>query len=247
MKTYCFIILLFLSFNLHSEESALSMVKKSEAHIKGESFSGESTMTVYKDSSTRTLTMKVWTKGQDNALVKISSPAKEKGVGNLRLSLNFWQYLPNINKIIKIPPSLMLQSWMGSDFTNDDLVRGSSLSRDYDHKFLAKEMIGETDSVKILCTPKPNAPVVWGKIELWLRKIDSSPIQQFFYSENGELLKKMSGEKFETFGKHTIPTKVTMSDARNDKHKTLIEYNSSTIKFDELLSDDVFTQNNLKK
>lgn len=204
-------------------------------------------MTVYKGDETRTLSMKVWTLGKDKALVKITSPAKEKGVGNLRLELNFWQYLPNVNRVIKVPPSMMLQSWMGSDFTNDDLVRGSSLTRDYEHKIVSKEKIGGVDAIKIECKPKADAPVVWGKVELWVRKADAAPLQQYFYSESGELLKKMLGENLKTFGQYTIPTKLTMMDAKKKGNKTVVEYEASTVKFDSKISDDIFSQNNLKK
>lgn len=230
-----------------ADEIATKMVRKSEMHTRGKSFKGNSTMTVYKGDESRSLSMKVWTWGQDKALVKITGPAKDRGVGNLRLELNFWQYLPNVNRIIKIPPSMMLQSWMGSDFTNDDLVRGSSLTRDYDHQIVANEKLKGIDSVKILCKPKPNAPVVWGKVELWLRKADSVPLQEYFYSESGELLKKMVGENIKTFGSHTIPTKLTMTDAKKGINKTVVEYEASSVKFDVKIPDSIFSQNNLKK
>lgn len=239
-------ILLFCA-HVHAEDTASQLVEKSETHTRGKSFRGKAVMTVYKGDDTRTLSMNIWTSGQDKALIKITEPAKDKGVGNLRLGLEFWQYLPNANRIVKIPPSMMLQSWMGSDFTNDDLVKSSSLVRDYTHKTLANEKLGKTDTVKILCTPKPEAPVVWGKVELWVRKGDAVPVQQYFYSESGELIKKMTGEKIKKFGTHIIPTKLTMIDVKSGTNKTVVEYDAKTIKFDTKIPSALFTQNNLKK
>lgn len=247
MKYFFATVALLMAINVQAEDSASQMVHKSEQHTRGKSFMGNSKMTVHKGSESRSLGMKIWTMGQDKALVKITQPAKEKGVGNLRLELNFWQYLPNVNRIIKIPPSLMLQSWMGSDFTNDDLVRGSSLYRDYTHKIVGKEKLNGMDAVKILCTPKPKAPVVWGKVELWVRAKDSVPLQEYFYSESGELLKKLVGEDVQTFGAHTIPTKLTMEDVKKAGNKTVVEYEASSVKVDVKIDDSIFTQNNLKK
>ena len=115
-------------------DNATELVKKSEEHTQGKSFQGKMTMLVGHSGSKREMKMRVWQFGHEKALVKILEPQKDRGTGNLRLNFELWQYLPNVNRVIRIPSSMMLQSWMGSDFTNDDLVKASSLSKDYTHK-----------------------------------------------------------------------------------------------------------------
>lgn len=227
-----------------SEKEAYSLIEKSENHIRGKSFRGKMTMTVENNGQVRTLVLKNWSIGKEKAFVKILSPAKDRDTGNLRIDMNLWQYLPNIERVIKIPPSLMLQSWMGSDFTNDDLVKTSSLTRDYTHKILSREPYDGHKSVKIECIPKPNAPIVWGKVIAWVREGDGVPLKQEFYSEKGELLKSMEGRDVKTFGQRTIPTTLIMRNLKKENSKTTLKYNE--VSFDENIPANIFTQENLR-
>lgn len=231
--------------HLSSEEAASAIVEKAENQVRGKSFRGKFTMTVEKDGQTRTLTLRSWSVGREKAFVKVLSPTKDRDTGNLRIDLNLWQYLPNIERVIKIPPSAMLQSWMGSDFTNDDLVKTSSLARDYTHKFLGREKYQGMDAVKIECTPKPNAPIVWGKVIEWVRWGDAVPLKQEFYSENGELLKVMEGSDIKSYGKRTIPTTLVMKNLKKKDSRTILKYED--VVFDEAIPDSIFTQENLRK
>ncbi|MGK5090119.1 outer membrane lipoprotein-sorting protein [Bdellovibrionota bacterium FG-2] len=224
------------------------LVAKSEVQTRGKTFQGEVTMQVERGDAKRTMVMNIMSVGREKAYVKIRKPSKDRDSGNLRLDLNLWQYLANIERVIKIPPSMMLQSWMGSDFTNDDLVKSSSLSADYTHKILAREPRSGFSAVKIECIPKPDAPVVWGKIILWVRDKDAVPLAQEFYAEGGELLKQMEGQEIKTFGTHTIPTTLVMKNLKNPSSKdskTTMHYDK--VVFDEPLKDSVFTQENLRK
>lgn len=224
---------------------ATDLIARSEMHTRGKSFQADATMTVDNAGSTRTMVMRIASVGNQKALVKIMKPVKDRDTGNLRIDLNLWQYLANIERIVKIPPSLMLQSWMGSDFTNDDLVKTSSLARDYEHKLEKHEKIGGLDAAKVICTPRPTAPVVWGKVISWVRAADAVPLKQEFYSENGELLKIMEGSEIKTFGTHTIPTTLTMRNLKKEGSKTTLRYEH--VRFDEPIDDKVFTQENLRK
>lgn len=221
------------------------LIEKSENHIRGKSFRGKMTMTVENAGQKRTLVLRTWSIGREKAFVKVLSPAKDRDTGNLRIDLNLWQYLPNVERVIKIPPSLMLQSWMGSDFTNDDLVKTSSLTRDYTHKTLGHEKYGGFDAVKIQCTPKPDAPIVWGKVIAWVRAGDGVPLKQEFYSENGELLKAMEGKNVKTFGTRTIPTTLIMRNMKRKDSRTTLSYDE--VAFDEAIPDSIFTQENLRR
>jgi hypothetical protein len=177
--------------------------------------------------------------------VKVTKPPKDRNTGNLRLGLKLWQFLPNVDRLITIPPSMMLQSWMGSDFTNDDLVKSSSLSKDYTHKLLGGESFNGENAYKILCTPKPTAPVVWGKIIEWLRYPDAVPLKREFYSERGDLLKTMTGTDVKTFGKHTVPTTLTMVNHKKNGAKTVLHYDKIT--YDEPVDAAIFRQEFLRK
>lgn len=232
------------SFSLASNE-ATELIAKSEMHIRGKSFQAEMQMVVENNSGTRALNMQIWTQGREKALVKVLKPTKDRNTGNLRIGLDLWQYLPNIERIVKIPPSMMLQSWMGSDFTNDDLVKSSSLERDYDHQIESKEMIQGEKAVKIRCLPKPTAPVVWGKVIAWVRAGDGVPLKQEYYSEDGELLKVMEGTQIKSFGSHTIPTHLLMMNLKKKDSRTTLIYDR--VIYDETISDKVFTQENLRK
>lgn len=220
-----------------------ALIKRAEDQILGKTFRGKLHMKIERPDSVREMEIASWTEGRDKALVKILEPAKDQGVGNLRLGLDLWQYLPKVERLIKVPPSLMLQSWMGSDFTNDDLVRTSSTYRDYTHKFEGFETINGVKSAKIVCTPKPNAPVVWGKLELWIEPARAITMQQDYYSEGGELLKRMTGSKVKKFGTHTIASRMEMKTVKKNT-TTVIDYVEAV--FDEKIDDSVFNQNFLK-
>jgi len=140
----------FFAINAQSQTlSAKEIVKKADDKMRGLTSQGEMTMTIMRPSWSRTVTMKSWQKGSDYALVLITSPAKDKGQVFLKIKTEMWNWVPSIEKMIKIPPSMMMQSWMGSDFTNDDLVRESSLVKDYTHKLLGKEVVREKMCYKI--------------------------------------------------------------------------------------------------
>lgn len=226
-------------------DNASQLIERSETHTRGKSFQASVAMTVFEDKGERTLAFKTWTQGKDKSVIKILQPAKDRGIGNLRLEFNLWQYLPNVERIVKIPPSMMLQSWMGSDFTNDDLVKTSSLSRDYTHAIEKKEKLGDIPAIKIICTAKPDAPVTWGKVIVWLRDPDAVPLKQESYSEDGELIKVMEGSEIKTFGSHIIPTKLTMRTVKKANAKTEMTYKD--VVFDDKIDASIFTQEFIRR
>jgi len=228
-----------------SADSLRKLVETAENQIRGKTFQADVEMKVEHDGSVRTLGLKIWTEGRDKATVKVTAPKKERGSGNLRMKLDLWQYSPNTDMIIKIPPSLMLQSWMGSDFTNDDLVRTSSLANDYTHSSLGKDAIFGRPALKVNCVPKPEAVATWGKVILWIDEKETVPVKQEFYSENGELLKVLEGRELKTFGSHTIPTIVTMTSVRKKNAKTTMIY--SAVVFDATVAANIFTQTFLRR
>lgn len=227
--------------------SATERIQAAEKNIEGRSFQALASMTVNKGDEQRHMKMRLWWQERKYALVKILEPAKDRDTGNLRIGMDLWQYLPKVNRIIRIPSSMMLQSWMGSDFSNDDLVRGGSLASDYTHKSEGPEKIGGEATEKITCTPKPTAPIVWGKVVVWVRASDNAPVKQEYYTEHGDLVRVMTGENIQSFGAHHVPTKVTMRNMKKENSSTVITYDVSTIKFDQDLPASLFTQENLRK
>jgi outer membrane lipoprotein-sorting protein len=241
------ITLLFMYFisSQAGAKTASERVSHSENQTQGLSMRAVVAMTVDHDKAKRDLKFRIWQIGHDKALVKIELPAKDKNTGTLRQKFDLWQFLPKINQVVRIPSSMMLQSWMGSDFTNDDLVKASSQTRDYTHSAEGEDKINGENVIKIICVPKPDAPVVWGKIRLWLRAKDDVPLRQEFYNEHGELLKSLEGSEIKTVGKHTLPTRLVMKTLSKADHSTTMEF--SDIKFDEKLEDSIFSQENLRK
>jgi len=228
-----------------SDPKATALVLKSEQNTMGDSLQATVTMNIQRGSTQRDLKFKISQFKREKALVKVLEPRKDRDTGSLRLGLGLWSYLPNINRVVRIPPSMMLQSWMGSDFTNDDLVKTSSLSRDYTHHIEGTDKVDGQAVTKIACDPKPDAPVVWGKVRLWVRTADGVPLRQEFFSEHGELLKVMNGTVIKTVGKHTLPTTLTMTVPKKPGDQTSMHFDG--IIFDASIEDSVFSQENLRR
>jgi outer membrane lipoprotein-sorting protein len=225
--------------------NATALIQKAENQSRGNDFKSKMVIKVMRGDDIRTMEVRIWTLTTELAILKILNPVKDRFGGNLRENSSLWQYLPNVDRIIRIPASLMGQPWMGSDFTNDDVVRASSWSRDYTHEIIGEETINSVKTVKVECTPKKNAPVVWGKIIIYLRKADSVLVKQEFFNERLELVKYTVGSNFKTAGTHTIPSLLTMYTTKYPDHRTILEYKDFA--FDSGIPKSTFTQEYLKK
>jgi hypothetical protein len=179
------------------------------------------------------------------SFIRVLAPAKEAGIGSLRIGSEMWNYLPNIERTIKIPPSMMLQPWMGSDFTNDDLVKQSSAVDDYTHRVLRTEVLNGAASYVIESIPKPDAAVVWGKILYWIRQADTIPLKQYYYNERNELVRVLTFSDVGPMGGRTIPTKWEMRPVNDPGHATVIVVKAA--RYDQPIDDERFTQRNLQK
>lgn len=228
-----------------SDPKALELIRKLEKNSRGETFSGDMSMTVSHGDNVRKLGVRVWSRGQERVLLRILEPARDKGTGNLRIKADLWQYLPRVEKTIKIPSSLLFQSWMGSDFSNDDLVKSTNIEKDYDHRYIGEEKVGDIQAVRIESTPKADSKIVWGKVTFWVTPKVGALVGQDFYTEQGKLVKELRGYDHKTFGKYTIPTRLTMRDVTKEKSTTEIIYGK--VEFDKVLSDNVFTLKELEK
>ena len=189
--------------------------------------------------------MKIWSKGIDYYMILITAPAREKGQVFLKRENEMWNWVPSINKIIKIPPSMMAQSWMGSDFTNDDLLKESSIVIDYDHKIIGNDTIEGFDCYKIELIPKPEAAIVWGKVILWISKENSYQLKAEYYDEIETLINTQYGTEIEKVGNRNLPTKLTMIPADKEGNQTILKL--IDMEFDKIIPTSFFSQQNMKK
>jgi len=246
MKHVLHIFVFFLFFcNLTSAQTADEIIKKSENLIKGSSSHGTFQMKVITPDYTRTLKMESWWIGNEKALIVIKSPKKEAGNKTLKIKNEMWNYLRNTETTIKVPPSMMLQSWNGSDFTNDDLVRESNLNDDYNSKILAEETMGGDVYWKIELNPKPEAVVVWGKLYYWVGKKDYLPAIIQYFDEKGNLVREMHFSDLKKFGKRKIPSSWTMYKKTEEGYYTAFKILSA--EFDIEIDEKVFSFEELEK
>jgi outer membrane lipoprotein-sorting protein len=227
------------------EPEALSIARKCDAALKGKTQHGGASMTVRTPEWQRTLEMTFWYDYPDKTFIRITAPAKDAGTGTLRLGSNMWTYLPSVERVIKIPPSLMLQAWMGSDFTNDDLVKESSLVTDYTHRIEGETTEDGDPCYRLIATPKPNAAVVWGKLIVLVRKADYLPRREEFYNEQGKLEKTLYFGDIRRVGSRNYPMRWRMVSHNKPGHETTLVF--SRLEFDRPVPANVFTRQNLER
>jgi outer membrane lipoprotein-sorting protein len=181
----------------------------------------EITMKIQTPDWERELKIKSWAEGMDKTLMRILAPAKDRGVATLRVGKEMWNYFPKINKVMKIPPSMMMGSWMGSDFTNDDLVRQTSLEEEYD-----SSLVTEGENYILTLVPKKNTATVWGKIVSRVRKSDLLPVDQTFFDEKGEKVRIMEFSDVKDFGKIKLPSTMKLTPLKKPGNSTTVRYDS---------------------
>jgi outer membrane lipoprotein-sorting protein len=190
----------------------------------------------------RTLRMDIWTEGTSKTFIRILSPPKEEGVATLRLGSEMWNYLPKANKVIKIPPSMMMSSWMGSDFTNDDLVKEYTLLDDYNYEFCLPQD-AQPDMLYIELKPKEGLPIVWGKIIAAVKKENYTPVWDRYYDEKNRLMRIIDFKEVKRFGDRLIPSVIEILPQSKEGHKTVLRYLQA--EFDIRLPDEIFSLRNL--
>lgn len=240
-----YMILIFLFSALLYAESAKDVVAKADELIKAKSSYSEMKMSVIKPDWSREIGMKTWSLEPEFALVLITAPAKDKGTVTLKREKEVWNWIPSVHRVIKIPPSMMMQSWMGSDFTNDDLVKQSSIVKDYEHSFAGEEEVDGYLCHKIQMIPKPEAGVVWGKVIMWVSKQGYLQLRADYFDEDEYLVKSMIGSKIKKMGGRTIPTHWEMIPVDKPGQKTVMEYIS--IEFNIDINESFFSQQNMKR
>lgn len=218
---------------------AAAIVEAAHAYMRGAASIAVVDMTIHRPDWERTVTIKAWTKGRDESIFVILAPPKDQGNGTLKKGVEMWMYNPKVDRTIKIPPSMMAQSWMGSDFSNNDLAKSSSLLDDYVHQVVGTETDGGQPVYLIQSVPKPGAPVIWGMQRLKIRA-DHIVIEEAFYDEDRQLVKSLRCSDIRLLGGKLFPQVWTMSKADEPGFYTRLEYKS--LDFPADLPDQYFTQ-----
>ena len=227
------------------------LARRAEDHMRSDRtfFRGRMTVVSPRLSRPRVVAFHSWedTPGK-RSLIRIDRPPKDEGTGFLKLHPNLWMYVPRVERTVRIPPSMMLQSWMGSDFTNDDLVRESSEIEDYEHTLLGIDPGSgavEGRAYVVEYKPKETAAVVWGRIVAWLDIETGAPMRQDFFDEEGERLRVMRFSDYRTIGERHVPHLWTMTPLDKEGHETRVAVEE--IQFDLELDERIFTTRNLKR
>jgi len=224
--------------------TARDIVDHVDRLLRGESSVGRLVMEIETANWSRHLELEVWSRGRKHALIRVLSPRSEAGTATLMVEEQVWNYLPRADRTIKIPPSLMVGSWMGSHFTNDDLVKESQLIDDYDIEIAFE---GDRDGVEVWefeLIPKPEVAVVWSRLEYQVRKGDMMPTWARYYDEDGAVARSLQFSDFEVMGGRLVPSVMQILPADKPEESTVVRYES--IEFDIGLSTDFFSLRNLR-
>jgi len=236
----------FISLNLSSQSlTPIEIIRKADEKFNGEK-SGYSvmTMTIVRPSWQRTVGFKSWSLGDDYSLTFITDPAREKGQSFLKRKNEMWSFNPAISRLIKLPPSMMSQGWMGSDYTNDDILRESSVVNDYTHSMEGDEEIDGRLCHKITLMAKEDADILWGRQVWWVDKKEFIVLRAELYDEDGYLVRTERGTDLKTMDGRFIPSTIELVPAEVDGHKTVLKI--MEMKFNISLEESFFSQQNMK-
>ncbi len=226
-------------------QTAADIIEQMEQAMRGESSEAEMTMKIERPRYTREISMKAWVLGEDYSLILVTAPARDQGTTYLKRHNEIWNYVPNIDRTIKMPPSMMSQSWMGSDFTNDDLVRESSTIEDYEHQILREEEYNGREAWVLELIPKPESSIVWGKVLIWVDKEHYIMLREENYDQRDELANTIEFLNIGEMGDRVFPSKMILIPADKPEQRTILEYKS--LEFDVDLGESFFTQQNMRR
>jgi outer membrane lipoprotein-sorting protein len=227
-------------------QDAKEIVRQAEEKWQGEKTNySEMTMTIVRPKYQRSVEFKSWSERDKSSMTLITAPAKEKGQTFLKSGNNMWSWNPSIQRLIKMPPSMLSQGWMGSDFSNDDVLKESSLVKDFTHKLMGKEIINTTSCYKIELRPLANANVVWGKIMIWISEKEFLELKVEYYDSDNILVKTHLASKIQSFDGRQLPSVLEIIPADEPGNKTIVTIKS--MKFNISMAADFFSQQNMKK
>lgn len=224
-------------------EFARAVLARYDDLYRGAQSHGVMEMEVKTAHYTRSMSIESWSKGKDYSLVRILEPKKDRGTATLKNQHDLFAYLNNTGRTVKISGAMMGGSWMGSHFTNDDLVRESRYSDDYDVKQLANDAHDGVPVYRFELTPRPGKPIVWGKVQVLVRVSDELPVETTFFDEDGKAVRVLDQGEYKTLGGRTMPTVMTMRPLDKPGEYTRVTWKE--LRFDVPLGDDFFSLRNL--
>ena len=251
MKHLSFILTIFFFAILNhttmqsQELTAVEIIKKADEKVRGKTNHTVMEMQIVRPTWSRTISMKSWSNGLDYSMTYIMTPAKDKGQVFMKRETEMWNWMPSIGRMIKIPASMMSQGWMGSDYTNDDILKESSIVRDYNHSIEKEEVVEGMNCYKIKMIPMEEAAVIWEKVYKWITKDEFIQIKSEYYDEDGDLVKSDFGYEFKEMGGRLIPSRVEIVPAGEEGKKTVILMKE--VEFDIELPTTFFSQQNMKR
>lgn len=225
--------------------TAEEIIKRADEKVRGKTNRSQMRMEIIRPTWTRELSFKGWGRGLDYSMTYITSPAREKGQVFMKRKTEMWNWMPSISRMIKIPASMMSQGWMGSDYTNDDILKESSMVVDYNHSLVSEETVEGFECYKIQMDPKEEAAVIWGKVYKWITKDEFIQIKSEYYDEDEELVKSDFGYDFKIMDGRLIPTRIEIVPADEEGKKTVVYI--TEIEFDIDLPETFFSQQNMKR
>ncbi|MCB9497710.1 MAG: outer membrane lipoprotein-sorting protein [Fibrobacteria bacterium] len=236
---------LFLSGAAAWADDATGWVRQSDQHARGRTSHTVVSIQVVRPDWKREMSVESWGQGSENALTLVTAPAKDKGSAFLKRGREVWSWLPKVERVVKLPPSMMSQSWMGTDMTNDDFVKESSVVDDYDHAFVGVDTLLGLPCHVVELVPKPGAPVVWGKIRMSIDDKDRMQLLVEFFDEDGLLVNTLRATEVGMLGGRRLPTRLEMLPHDKPGQKTGIHYLSA--EFDKPIDDRVFSVRHLSE
>ena len=246
LKSGLLIVMILFGLTSAFGQDAKEIIRKADEKWNGEKSSqGTMTMTIVRPTWERTIQFKIWTLEKDYSMTLITAPAKEKGQAFLKRETEMWNWMPSINRMIKLPPSMMASGWMGSDYTNDDILKESSIVVDFTHKIIGSETIDGWDCWKIEMYPNEDAAVVWGKIIKWISKNEYLMMKSEYYDEDEFLVKTELGTEIKTMDGRKIPSRLEIIPADKDNQKTVVIIDD--MKFNVAIQNSFFSQQNMKR
>ena len=229
-----------------AQVDAHEIIDRVDRLLRGDSSRGVATMEVVTEHWERRMTMEIWSLGTDYSLIRLRAPQREAGTATLKADADIWNYLPKVDRTIKVPASMMGGAWMGSHFTNDDLVKESRLVEDYDIELAFEGDDPDGGAVwEFRLTPKPDAAVVWGRIDYRIRQSDDMPLWAKFYDEDGELMRTMEHGEYAEFGDRVVPGVMNVYPADKPDERTTIRYEE--LEFDVDLEPSFFSLRSLQR
>ena len=230
---------------LAQDARALEIIRAMEDLTRGTTHIGSYSLIIIRPEWERTMEFETWSEGTHRSFIRITAPPKERGVSFLKIGGEMWQYVPRISRVIKIPPSMMMQSWMGSGFTNDDLVRESSMVTDYTHTLAGTVDTLGTQAYHVSLVTRPEAPVAWARVELHIRTEDYVPLLAEFFNERDERVRTLSYGDIRHIGGRTIPGRLELVEDRWPDRKTVMLIKEA--RFDVEIDELIFSQANLRR